>query len=129
VSVTRIDVETLPEAWVNVEADKEGKGGSMARAQGEPGGRARTRIVLLADHAEWSHGKANLLKFAMSVKSGGGSTLQSDTGPMPEGKRLADVVGVTIKSGEFRYGEPAPMLTFKDVTYRLVVKKPGDEPH
>ena len=48
----------------------------------------------------------------------------SDTGPMPDAKRLADVLTVAIKSGEFKYGMATKLATYKDVTYSLVVKKP-----
>lgn len=43
---------------------------------------------------------------------------------MPEGMRLVDVVKVLIKPGEYRYGVATKLVTFKDVTYSLVVKNP-----
>jgi hypothetical protein len=44
---------------------------------------------------------------------------------MPTGARvLGDVLSVPIKSGEYPYGQATKLLTFKGVTYSLVVSKP-----
>jgi hypothetical protein len=41
-----------------------------------------------------------------------------------DAKRLADLLKVPIKSGEYDYGQPTKLLTFNGVTYTLVVSKP-----
>ena len=61
----------------------------------------------------------------MNIKGGAAFSSMSDTGPMPEAKRLADVLTVAIKSGEYKYGVATKLATYKDVTYSLIVKKPG----
>jgi RNA polymerase sigma factor (sigma-70 family) len=121
--VTQIDVETLPGASVEVVADKPGRGGLFVLAPDQPGGPARTKVTVFADHVEWKAGPTNVLKFIMSIKGAAFSSM-SDTGPMPDAKRLADVLTVAIKSGEYKYGMATKLATYKDVTYSLVVKKP-----
>jgi RNA polymerase sigma factor (sigma-70 family) len=124
--VTQIEVETLPGASVEVVADKPGRGGGgvFNLAPGKPGGLAHTEVTIFADHVEWKAGSTNVLKFIMSIKGGAAFSSMSDTGPMPEAKRLADVLTVTIESGEYKYGMATKLATYKDVTYSLVVKKP-----
>ncbi len=121
--VTRIEVETLPGAWIEVVADKPGRGGFSMLAPEQPGGSAHTEVTIFADHVEWKAGGTNVLKFIMSMKGGAGGSGMSSTGPMPEAKRLADVLTVAIKSGEYKYGTATKLATYEDVTYSLVVKK------
>jgi RNA polymerase sigma factor (sigma-70 family) len=122
VIVTEIEVETVPGAQVEVVADKPGRGGGSILASGQPNGMAHAQLTIFADHVEWKAGSTNALKFMMIFKSGAGGSSTSDTGPMPEAKRLADVLAVAIKSGEYRYGTATKLATYKDVIYSLVVK-------
>jgi hypothetical protein len=116
----------VPEASVEVVADKPGRGGLgvFVLAPDQPGGAAHTQVTIFADHVEWKAGPTNVLKFIMSIKGGAGGSSMSDTGPMPDAKRLVDVLTVAIKSGEYKYGMATKLATYKDVTYSLVVKKP-----
>ena len=123
VIVTQIEVETLPAASVEVVADKPGRGGFFMLAPDQRGEPAHTELTIFADHVEWKAGSTNVLKFIMNIKGAGGAAM-SDTGPMPEAKRLEDVLTVTIQSGEYKYGMATKLATYKDVTYSLVVKKP-----
>ncbi len=124
--VTRIDMDTLPGAWVEVVSDKAGEGGGGVLAPGQKlDGLSHTQLVIFADHVEWKPGSVNVLKFMMSLK-GSGNTSFSNVGPMPVARRLAEAVTVDIKPGDYQYGVPAKLATFGDVTYRLVVKRPGE---
>ncbi len=126
--VTRIDVETLPGSWVEVVTDKPGEGGGGSLAPGQkPDGLSHTQLVIFADHVEWRPGSVNVLKFMMSLK-GSGNTSFSNVGPMPGARRLAEAVTVAIEPGDYNYGVPVKLATFGDVTYRLVVKRPGERP-
>ena len=123
VIVTRIEVETLPGAWVEVVADKPGRGGGGVRPR-----RTRRPGSYGSDDPRRScrveGGLRGCVKFMMNLKAGAAGSSTSGTGPMPEGKRLADVLTVAIESGEYSYGAATKLATYKDVTYRLVVKKP-----
>jgi hypothetical protein len=123
VIVTQIDVETLPGASVEVVADKPDRGGLFLLASRQAGGSAHTEVTIFADHVEWKPGRTNVLKFIMSIRGGAGFSSMSDTGPMPEDKRLEDVLTVAIKSGEYKNGTATKLAIYKDVTYSLVVKK------
>ena len=81
-------------------------------------------MTIFADHVECKASSTNVLKFMMNIKGGAGFSSISDTGPMPEAKRLADVLTVAIKSGEYKYGMATKLATYKDVTYSLIVKNP-----
>ncbi len=122
--VTQIEVETVPGASVEVIADKPGRGGVLVVAPDQPGEPVHTEVTIFADHVEWKAGSTNVLKFSMTIKGGGACSSMSDTGPMPEAKRLADVLSVATQSGEYKYGMATKLATYKDVTYSLVVKKP-----
>jgi RNA polymerase sigma factor (sigma-70 family) len=126
VIITQIEVDTLPGASVEVVADKPGRGGGgvFMLPPGQPGGPAHAQVTIFADHVEWKAGPTNVLKFIMSIKGGAAFSSMSDTGPMPDAKRLADVLTVAIKSGDYQYGMATKLATYKDVTYSLVVKKP-----
>jgi hypothetical protein len=68
-------------------------------------------------------GHTNLLKFTMKIKAGPGTATMMNTGPMPKGKRLAEMVSVQIKPGKYQYEAATKLVRFEDVTYSLVVKK------
>ena len=52
----------------------------------------------------------------LAYKVGKLSSSTSKTAPMPAGaKRLADLLKVPIKSGEYEYGAATKLVTFKDV--------------
>ena len=63
VIVTRIVVESLPGAWVNVVADRPNRGGMKAVSPAEPDTPpdtpAHTQLTILADHVEWKAGQTN----------------------------------------------------------------------
>ena len=122
--VTQIEIETLPGAWAEVVSDKAGRGGGGVAAPTEPNERSHIRVIIFGDHVEWKASSTNALKFMINVKAGGASTTVSHTGPMPEAKRLVDVLTVAIKPGEYKYEAATKLAAFKDVTYSLVVKKP-----
>ncbi len=81
-------------------------------------------MTIVADQVEWKAGSTNVLKFLMTLKAGAGTATSSDTGPIPVGKRLADMLALAIKSGDYTYGVPTKLAKYKDVTYSLVVKRP-----
>jgi hypothetical protein len=41
-----------------------------------------------------------------------------------DAKQLSDILTVPIKSGEYEYGLATKLVTFKGVTYSLVVNRP-----
>ena len=89
--VTQIEVETLPGAWVEVVADKPGRGGGgvFNLAPGQPGGLAHTEVTIFADHVEWKAVTPDVLKFIARVSKGGaGLSSMSDTGPIPDARGL-----------------------------------------
>ncbi len=122
VVVTRISIESLPGATVQVVADRPGTGGGLVVASGDAGKPAHTQLTILADHVD--AGPTGTLKFLMTLRARGASSTTSSTGPMPEGKRLADQFKLAIQPGVFRYGKAAKLVKFGDGTYSLVVKKP-----
>lgn len=122
VVVTRISIESLAGATVQVVADRPGAGGLLTTAFGDPGTPAHTQLTILADHVD--AGPTGTLKFLMTLRAGGASSTTSSTAPMPKSKRLGDQVKVTIPPGSCRYGEATKLVTYGAVTYSLVVKKP-----
>lgn len=126
--VTNVGIETPPGSRIEVISDKPNQGGGDFTAAStdltQPSGSAYSQILIFADHVEWKAGSTNALKFMMKFKGGRGTSSMSDTGPMPGGKRLAEILTVTIKPGEYKYGMMTELLTFKGVTYSLVVKLP-----
>ena len=121
--VSQIEIETLPGSWVEVVSDRAGRGGGAVAATTQSNGPSIVKIIIFAYHLEWKPGSTNALKFMLKLKAGAAVTSSSDTGPMPEAKKLADVLNVVIKSGEFKYEVARKLAVYKDVTYSLVVKK------
>jgi hypothetical protein len=123
----QVGVDALPGSYVDVNSDKPDRGGvgSASPPPAHPHGSSHTQVVVFADHVVWEAGSVNALKFVMRAQGspGSGATM-SNTGPMPEGKRLMDVVKVLIEPGEYPYGVATKLVTFKDVTYSLVVRYP-----
>jgi RNA polymerase sigma factor (sigma-70 family) len=124
--VTQIGIETRPGSKIELLPDQENRNMnsvSVTTGSNDPAG---MQLVVLGDHVQgqWKGGSANAVKFVLSYKVGKISSSTSETVPLPEGaKQLADVLTVPIKSGEYKYGQPAKLLTFKGVTYRLVVTR------
>jgi RNA polymerase sigma factor (sigma-70 family) len=121
--VSQIEIETLPGAWVEVVADKAGRGGGGIAAPTQSNVPSIVQVLIFGDHVEWKAGSTNALKFMLKLKAGGALAGSSGTGPMPEAKKLADVLNVVIKSGEYKYEVARKLAVYKDVTYSLVVKK------
>jgi len=125
--VTQIGIETLPGSKIELLPDQENRNMSSISVTTGPNDPARLQMVVLGDHVQgqWKGGSVNAVKFALSYQVGKISSSTSETVPMPDGaKELADVLTVPIKSGEYKYGQPTKLLTFKGVTYRLVVTRP-----
>jgi hypothetical protein len=120
--VTQIEIEAPPRSKVEVIADKADRGGGSVGVPDQAAGPSRTQLTIFADHVEWKAGSTNAPKLMMKFK-GSGLVSMSDTGPMPEGKKLKDLVKVAIKSGEYKHGESTKLVTFRDVTHSLVAKK------
>jgi hypothetical protein len=122
--VTQVEIEAQPGTIVEVISDKPNRGGVVA-ASPEPtelDRTPRTRLMLFGDHVVWEAGSTNVLKFMMKIKSGSGTAIMSNTGPMPKGKRLADALSVLIEPGSYRYEAATKLVRFQDVTYSLVVR-------
>jgi RNA polymerase sigma factor (sigma-70 family) len=122
--VTQVGIETLPGSRIEVISDQANRGVGSVTAPDQTNGMSHTQIIIFADHVEWKPGSTNALKFMMKLNGGAGSSNMSNTGPMVDGKRLADVVKVTIRPSAYQYGVATKLVTFTDVTYSLVVKKP-----
>jgi hypothetical protein len=63
-------------------------------------------------------------KFVIGLKVGKISTSTSETVPMPANATvLADLLKVQIKSGEYKFVRNTKLVTFKNVTYSIVVNR------
>ena len=83
------------------------------------------QLIVFADQVEGKEGTATAVKFLLGHKVGKISGSTSETVPMPAGaKQLSDLLTVPIKSGEYRYGQMTKVVTFKGVTYSLLVTAP-----
>ncbi len=130
--VTQVRIDIPPGAKLEVLPEKDQRGSSFSLSTGatdpkQPKDQAGVQLVLLVDHVqgEWKGGSANAVKFLFGYKAGSMSSSTSQTIPMPGGaKQLMDVLKVSIKSGEYKYGPPTKLWTFNGVTYNLVVNKP-----
>lgn len=125
ISVTQVEIEAQPGTSVEVISDKPDRGG-VTVATPEPtelDRSPRTRLTIFGDHVVWEAGPTNLLKFMMKMKAGSGTATMTTTGPMPKGKRLAEMLSVLIEPGEYHYEAPTRLVRFEDVTYSLVVKR------
>src|SRR5262249_29471238 len=129
--VTQIGIETLPGSTLELFHDKDKRGSfTLSSDSPEPNrakGQSSTQLVIFADRiqAKWKGGSTNAVKFALGYKIGSISGRCSDAGPMPaDAEQLSDLLTVPIKSGEYKYGQPTKLVTFKGVTYSLVVNGP-----
>ena len=119
----RIDVKS--DAHAKIVSDKKGGGGLSASAGTVDNDRGQgfITVTVLGDHVEWKGGDVNALKFRMSMH-GSDSAVMSDTGPMVAGKRLGELLAVSVKTGSYEYGAEVPILKFKDKTFSLIVAAP-----
>jgi hypothetical protein len=124
--VTQIGIEAPPRSVVELFSDdKRVNSISSADLPNRPNGMSEMQVILFADHVELKEGLANAVKFMLAYKVGKISSSTSDTAPMPaDAKKLADLLTVPIKSGEYKCGLATKMVTFKGVTYSLVVNRP-----
>ena len=121
--VTQIDIETPPGSKVELSSDKD-KGGGMTLSS-SANGPSRVQLTVFADQVQCKEGGTTAVKFMLGHKVGRISSSTSETGPMPAGaKQLSDLLTVPIKSGEYRYGQMTKVVTFKGVTYSLLVTAP-----
>jgi hypothetical protein len=127
--VTQIDIETQSGSTIELSSDKD-KGGGTTFSSGatdpdRPNGPSRMQLIVFADQVEWKEGAATAVKFLLGYKVRKLSGSVSQTVPMPAGaKQLSDLLTVPIKSGEYTYGQATKVLTFKGVTYSLLVTAP-----
>lgn len=122
--VAQVEIEAMPGCQVEVVSDKPDRGGVGASTpEPSPTDRSpRTRLTIVGDHVVWAAGMTDALKFLMRMPGGTGTATMTNTGPMPNGKRLSDAISVLIEPGEYRYGEATKLVRFQDVTYSLIVK-------
>jgi hypothetical protein len=129
--VSQIRIETLPGSEVEVLSSK-GKRGSTRLSTASPdpkrpGGTSSIQLTLRSDHVrgEGKGGPTSAVTFLLGYKVGKISGSTSETLPMPaDAKRLADVLKVPIKSGEYKYGVATKLVTIQGRTYTLVVNRP-----
>jgi hypothetical protein len=127
--VTQIDIATPPRSTVEIFCDK-GKGAgstlsSEATDPKHPNAPSHMQVIVFADHVEGKRGATGAVKFLLAHKVGSIYTTTSETVPMPDSaKVLSDVLTVPIKSGEYRFGRATRLVSFKGVSYRLVVNGP-----
>jgi hypothetical protein len=123
--VTQVDIEAQPGSFVEVTSDKPDRGGvTVATPEPTEVDRSpRTRLTIFGDHVVWEAGPTNLLKFMMKLMAGSRTATMMTTGPMPKGKRLAEMVSVLIEPGQYRYEAATRFVKFENVTYSLVVTR------
>jgi hypothetical protein len=127
--VTQIDTETQPGSTIELSSDKDkGRGTTFSSGGADPdrpNGPSRMQLIVFADQIEGKEGAATAVKFLLGHKVGKISGSTSETVPLPAGaKQLSDLLTVSIKSGEYKYGQAAKVVTFKGVTYSLLVTAP-----
>jgi hypothetical protein len=128
--VTQIDIEPQPGSTIELSSDKD-RGGrttfsSEATDPNRPNGPSHMQVIVFADQVEGKEGAATAVKFLLEHRAGKICGSTSETAPMPAGARqLSDLLTVPIKSGEYRYGQATKVLTFKGVTYNLLVTAPN----
>jgi RNA polymerase sigma factor (sigma-70 family) len=125
-AVTLIGLEVPRGSKVELLSDREQGGGMSfstdAADEDRADGRFRMQLTVFADHVERKEGSPGVVKFRLGHTVGKISGSTGETVPMPAGaKQLSDVLTVPIKSGEYAYGRPTKLVTFKGVTYSLVV--------
>jgi hypothetical protein len=86
-------------------------------------GAGEMRIVLLADEFE-QKGTPPAVKLMFAFKIGGISTTSSSSVALPEGKRVAELLSTSLKSGEYNFGVPMTLAAFNGESYTLLVNKP-----
>jgi hypothetical protein len=126
--VTQIGIETVAGSRIEVSSDG-GKGGitfaSESPISDREDGRSNMRFVILADQVEWKEGSLNAFKFVIHSEQGRISSSTGDSGLMPDdAKAIVDLLKVPIKSGQYQYGQARKLVTFKGVTYSLLVNRP-----
>jgi hypothetical protein len=127
--VTRVGIDTPPGSKVELLSDKGKRISSSLSADvphpKRPDGLSRIQVVIFADQVEVGGGSTNAVKFLLAYKVGSISSSTSEAGPMPaNAKRLVDLMTVPIKSGVYKFGQETKLVTFKGVTYSLVVNRP-----
>lgn len=127
--VNQIRIECVPGSKARVTSDKEGGGGVSATSGRHPDQSRASAIVvtMLADHVKWEARNVDALKFVLAIQGSGGNAVMSNTGSMEAGKQLSDVVKSSVKSGEYKYGTPIPILRFKDRMFSLTVTGPDSD--
>jgi hypothetical protein len=127
--VTQVDIETQPGSTIELSSDKDKGGGttfsSEATDPDRPDGPSGMQVIAFADQVEGKEGAGTAVKFLLGHRVGKISGSTSETVPMPAGaKQLSDLLTVPIKSGEYKYGKATKVVTFKGVTYSLLVTAP-----
>jgi RNA polymerase sigma factor (sigma-70 family) len=127
--VTQIDIETQPGSTIALSSDKDKGAGttfsSEASDPNRPNGPSRMQLIVFADQVEGGEGAAAAVKFLLGHKVGKITGSTSETVAMPaDARQLSDLLTVPIKSGEYRYGQVTKVVTFKGVTYSLLVTAP-----
>lgn len=122
--ISVFQIETRPGTVVRLKADKPLRGDISAAGSGDiskPEMRSIIKFMLFADHVTWKAGATNVLKVQYSLASGGSATTSS-TGPMPEGKSLANIIKLTLKPGTYPEGTPVEAFRYNDDTFHLLVE-------
>jgi hypothetical protein len=129
--VAQVDIDAPPGSTIDLSFNEKGKDGasqSFSTSLNDPnqvGGLSRVRFTVFADQVESQEGPTNAYKFLLAYKVGKISGSSSDTGLMPSGaKQLSDLMILSLKSGDYKFGQPVKFLTFKGRAYSIVANRP-----
>jgi RNA polymerase sigma factor (sigma-70 family) len=126
--VTQLDFETPPGITLEVFCDKDSRGTftlSSDSTDGKGGAASHSQVVIFGDEVESKRDSTSIVKFMIAYKVGRISSSTSQADPMPaNAKQLSDLLTVPIKTGDYKFGQPTKLATFKNSTYTVVVTKP-----
>jgi hypothetical protein len=132
--VIQIEIESTVGTNFEVVTDKKDKSGAASVLSTSAGHHADrpnkltlVQFTILGDHVETEgkDGRLNVVKFMLGQKIGAATSNITDAKPMPaDARQLSDLMTVWIKPGAYNFGRAIKLVTFRGVTYSLVVTKP-----